>query len=79
MLESLFFYSILTTYQRWFSENFVRIGSKLTWKIGFEKFGKNTDFWKSQKKFGRNGKSDNLFLIFSEHLGPKERRVGETW
>jgi hypothetical protein len=47
MLDSLFFYAILTTHQRWFPENFVKIGLILTYKIGFEKLGKNTDFLKS--------------------------------
>ncbi len=69
MLESLYFYAILTAYQGLFIENFVKIGWILTWKIGFENFGKNADFWKSQKKFGPNGKSDNLFFGIFWTLG----------
>jgi hypothetical protein len=50
MLESLFFSAVLTTYQRWFPKNFVKIGLICTdLEIGFEKFGKNKNFLKSQK------------------------------
>ncbi len=65
MLESWFFYAILTTYQRWFSENFIKICLILTSKISFEKFGKNIDFRKSPKKFGHNGwREISFFYIF---------------
>ncbi len=53
-VRELIFYAILTTYQRWFPENFVKICLILTSKISFEKFGKNTDFQNSQKKFRQN-------------------------
>ncbi len=69
MLEISFFYAILTTYQRWFPENFIKIGWILVKKIGFENSGKNTDFWKSKIKFGPNGKSDNLFFGIFWTLG----------
>jgi hypothetical protein len=35
----------------------------------FWKFRKNTDFWKSKKKFDPNGKSDNLFFCIFWTLG----------
>ncbi len=79
MLVSWFFNAILTTYQRWFSENFVKICLILTSKISFEKFGKNIDFRKSPKKFGQNSWREISFFTFSELLGPKERREGETF
>jgi hypothetical protein len=64
-LESWYFYAILTTYQRWFPENFVKICLILTSKISFEKFGKNIDFRKSPKKFGQNGwREISFFYIF---------------
>jgi hypothetical protein len=70
----------LTTYQRWFPENFVKICLILTLKISFEKFGKNKNFRKSQKKFGQNGwRETSFFFTFSELLGPKEKREGETF
>jgi hypothetical protein len=80
MLESWFFYAIWTTYQRWFPENFVKICLILTSKISFEKFRKNINFWKSLKKFGQNGwREISFFFTFSELLGPKEKREGETF
>ena len=77
MLESWFFYAILTTYQRWFSENFVKICLILTSKISFEKFGKNIDFRKSPKKFGQNGWREISFFYIFRTLGfqGKEGRV----
>ena len=77
MLESWFFYAILTTYQRWFSENFVKICLILTSKISFEKFGKNIDFLKSPKKFGQIGWREISFFYIFWTLGfqGKEGRV----
>ncbi len=79
-VRELIFYAILTTYQRWFSENFIKICLMLTLKISFEKFGKNIDFRKSPKKFGQNGwREISFFNTFFELLGPKERREGERF
>ncbi len=73
MLESWFFYAILTTYQRWFSENFVKICFILTLKISFEKFGKNIDFRKSPKKFGQKGwREISFFLHFLNSWVPRK-------
>jgi hypothetical protein len=75
MLESLFFYTISTAYQRWFPEN-----RKDWFNTDLENWFWNV--WKIQifetvkKKFGRNVRSDNLFFIFSEHQDRKERRHG---
>ncbi len=40
-------------------------------KISFEKFGKNTDFRKSQKKFGQNGWRETSFFYIFSTLGSK--------
>ncbi len=74
MLESWFFYAILSKYQKWFPENFVKICSILTLKISFEKFRKNKDFRKSPKKFGQNGwREISFFLQFLNSWVPRKR------
>ncbi len=43
-------------------------------KISFEKFGKNSDFWKSRIKFGQNGwRETSFFLHFLNSLAPRKR------
>ncbi len=75
MLESKFFNAILIAYKRWFPENFVMICLKLTLKISFEKLGKNTDFWKSQKKIEQNGwRKTSFFKHFLNSWVLRKRR-----
>jgi hypothetical protein len=44
--------------------------------MGFEQIGKNKNVQKSRKKFRQNGWIEISFLLFSELLGPKEKREG---
>ncbi len=75
MLESWYFYAVLTTYQRWFPENFVKICLILTSKISFERFRKKKDFLKSPKKFGQNGCREISFfkIHFLNSWVPRKR------
>ncbi len=74
MFESWFFYCILTTYQRWFPKNFVKICLILTSKISLENFGKNIDFQKSPKKIRtKQLKINYFFLHFLNSWVPRKR------
>jgi hypothetical protein len=51
----------------------------LTSKVSFEKFGKNIDFRKSPKNSDKTAEEKLVFFTFSELLGLKDRREGETF
>jgi hypothetical protein len=49
-------------------------------KISFEKFGKNIDFEKVLKNSDKTAEEELVFFnTFSELLGSKEKREGETF
>jgi hypothetical protein len=66
MLESLFFYAILTTFQRWIPENFERICLNWLKKLVLKSSKKIQIFEKVKKNSSEMAKVTIFFLIFSE-------------